>query len=106
MYSLACSPSWNPNYPLCVNKIYFQAMHEIIKIDNDQKYLMYSNLKTKKFNIPIIWNGNTATNSMDMFVITKTDWTLEVFMSFFFRLNFEIKTFTYICKRFQQIMAH
>jgi hypothetical protein len=81
-------------------------MHEIIKIDNDQKYLMYSNLKTKKFNIPIIWNGNTATNSMDMFVITKTDWTLEVFMSFFFRLNFEIKTFTYICKRFQQIMAH
>lgn len=79
MIAKPCNPSWNPNYPYCVNKIYFQVMNEVIMVDSDQKYLLYSNLKTKKFNLPIIWGANnTATNKMDSFVISKTDWTYEV----------------------------
>ena len=54
-------------------------MHEVIKIDTDQKYLLYTNLKRRKFDLPIIWGANnSASNRMDMFVITKTDWTLDV----------------------------
>jgi hypothetical protein len=52
----------------------------VIKVDGDQKTLTYTNLKTKVSNVPIIWKNNICQNTFDQFVLTKSDYTIEVIL--------------------------
>ncbi len=79
MISTPCNPFWNFQWtPYCINKIYIQSFHEAIKIDSDQNSFIYSNLKNKKFNKPIIWKNDYLLTKFDQFTITKSDYTIEV----------------------------
>ena len=57
-------------------------MHEVIKIDSDQNTVTYTNLKTKVYNVPIIWKNNICQNTFDQFVLTKSDYSIEVVICF------------------------
>ena len=54
-------------------------MHETIKIDSDaNNALVYTNLKTKKYDIPIIFKNGNVLNSFDQFTVTNNGWNMEV----------------------------
>ncbi len=78
LISTACNPSWNPKYPFCVNKIYIQSLYEAIKINGESNSFLYTNLKTKVYDQPIVWKNNIVLNAFDHFSVSKTDWTIEV----------------------------
>ena len=66
-------------------------MHETIKVDADQNSFLYTNLKTKNYNVPVVWKNNLVVNTFDQFTLTKNDWTIEVLHFSFYAGAFSFK---------------
>jgi hypothetical protein len=53
-------------------------MHEAIKLDADLNTMLYTNLKTKSFNVPIVSKNNVVLNKFDQFTLTLSGVGIEV----------------------------
>ncbi len=53
-------------------------MHEAIKLDADLNTMLYTNLKTKSFNVPIVSKNNVVLNNFDQFTLTLSGVGIEV----------------------------
>lgn len=73
-----CAPEWAPTRPYCLNNIYIQSMHEIIKLDLENNLFFYTNLKTKKYDQPIIFESGLALNEFEQFIFSQSGYGLQV----------------------------
>ncbi|CAF0919356.1 unnamed protein product, partial [Brachionus calyciflorus] len=70
-----CSPG---SRPYCLNNVFIQSMHEIVKLDLEYNLFYYTNLKTKSFDQPIIFRVGNALNSFDQLIITSSNYLIQV----------------------------
>ncbi|CAF0941693.1 unnamed protein product, partial [Brachionus calyciflorus] len=77
--STRCSPWswWRP--PFCLNKIYLQYFHEIVRIDVANNLIYYSNLLRNIINQPVIFDSQgNARNSIESLQITKNGYGIDI----------------------------
>ena len=53
-------------------------MHEVIKLDADTNTMLYTNLKKKLYDVPIVSKNNVVLNSFDQFTMSLAGVGIEV----------------------------
>ena len=61
-----------------INKIYIQFMYEAIKLDADTNLMLYTNLKKKVYDVPIVSKNNVVLNSFDQLKLSLSGVGIEV----------------------------
>jgi hypothetical protein len=62
-------------------------MYEVIKLDADKNIMLYTNLKEKLYNIPIVFKNNVVLNSFDQLKLTLSGVGIEVIIVCFEKIN-------------------
>jgi hypothetical protein len=62
-------------------------MYEVIKLDADKNIMLYTNLKEKFYNIPIVFKNNVVLNSFDQLKLTISGVGIEVIIVSFEKIN-------------------
>ena len=66
-----------------INKIYIQFMYEAIKLDADTNLMLYTNLKEKIYDVPIVSQNNVVLNSFDQLELSLSGVGIEVYFFVF-----------------------
>jgi len=67
----------------CIDKLYVQIGHELLRIEGIQTIFYYTNYETKLVNKPILWKNKDTVKYFDQFEIKKVNNIQEVKKSFF-----------------------
>jgi hypothetical protein len=55
-----------------------QFMHEVIKVDSDLNALLYTNLKEKMYDVPIVFKNDISQNKFDQLSVTLNGGNMQV----------------------------
>ena len=73
----------NPKKSLyCIDKMFVQIGHELLKIEAVQMIFYYTNYETKVINQPLLWKSNETIKSFEQFEIKKINSIQEVKLIF------------------------
>ena len=67
----------------CIDKLYVQIGHELLRIEGIQMIFYYTNYETKVVNKPILWKNKDTVKYFDQFEIKKVNNIQEVKKIFF-----------------------